>query len=105
MSFKFSENPNMPEKEKEARIKLYGGIHLLFRLIAEVHANKKMAEAKPGTLSRMEVVQMAKDVKDYWKRFYKIDSLTDLTIPELKNLRKLMQKRLELLKILVLKEK
>lgn len=74
----------------------YAQIHVLFRILAETKLDMKLSETKDLEEQR-KIYQLADQSKAYWKSFFKVDSLKDLTDNELQDLERTLRKRIEFL--------
>ena len=78
----------------------YARIHLLFRILAETKLNNGLRFWKKKDLKKKKrkIYELAEQTKAFWKRFFRIDSLKDLSDEELKDLERILEKRIKFLK-------
>jgi len=71
----------------------YAQIHIMFRVLAE----KKLGI---GDKSK-DISQKTKEVKQYWKNFFSVDSLKDLSDEQLNELTDIVKRRINTIKVLI----
>ena len=75
----------------------YMHIHVLFRVLAETKLDMRLMEYSQGSPERTKIYQMAKVSKSYWKSFFKVKSLKDLSTNELQDLERILRQRIDFL--------
>ncbi len=83
---------NMNEIQKNTN--KYKNIHVLFRRLAEAKIGITFNETEKGSHKRLILNEIAKRHKDYWKKIYKVESLTELKGKDLDSLENVIYQRI-----------